>query len=76
MLSLTETTRTLPYFAPAPLTVLPLIYHREHLFPYASYGDTAATPVPRDFRIYRLRLRSPCSSMSRSTIQVSMMEET
>ena len=46
-----ETTRTLPFFRPVPLTDLPLIYHREHLFPYASYGDTAATPVPRAFRM-------------------------
>jgi len=46
-----ETTRTIPFFQPVPLTELPLIYQREHLFPYTSYSDTAATPVPRTFRM-------------------------
>src|SRR6185369_14817455 len=44
-----ETTRTIPFFEPVPLTELPLIYQREHLFPYTSYGATAATPRPRAF---------------------------
>ncbi len=45
------TTRTLPFHRPRPLTPLALIYQREHLFPYTSYGDTDAEPVPRDFQI-------------------------
>jgi hypothetical protein len=51
MIRLRETNRTLPFFRPVPLTSLPLIYHREHLFPYTSYGDTEATPTPRAFRM-------------------------
>lgn len=43
-------TRVLPYHRPVPLTRLPLLYHREHLFPYASYGETEATAVERAFR--------------------------
>ncbi len=54
MLRLTETTRLLPYYRPVPLTSLPLIYHREHLFPYVSYGDTEPTPVMRPFRMIAL----------------------
>lgn len=48
---LEEIQRTIPYYRPVPLTRLPLIYHREHLFPYTSYGDTEATPVSREFRL-------------------------
>ncbi len=51
MIQLRETTRTIAFHRPVPLTNLPLIYHREHVFPYASYGDTEATPVPRAFRM-------------------------
>jgi len=51
MLRVTEASRTLPFYRPIPLTALPLIYHREHLFPYPSYGDTEATPTPRAFRL-------------------------
>lgn len=51
MIQLYETTRTLPFYRPVPLTELPLIYHREHLFPYTSYGDTEATPAPRAWRM-------------------------
>jgi hypothetical protein len=51
MLKILETTHTLPFYRPVPLTDLPLIYHREHLFPYTSYGDTDAAPVPRAFRM-------------------------
>lgn len=51
MLHIHEFTRTLPCHAPLPLTALPLIYQREHLFPYSSYGDTETTPVPRNFRM-------------------------
>jgi hypothetical protein len=40
MIRIRETIRTLPYYRPVPLTPLPLIYQREHLFPYATYGDT------------------------------------
>lgn len=45
-----ETTRVRPYYAPVPLTSLPLLYAREHLFPYPSYGDTETTPTPRAWR--------------------------
>jgi len=40
MIRIRETIRTLPYYRPVPLTPLPLIYQREHLFPYATYGRT------------------------------------
>lgn len=51
MLLLRETTRVLPFYRPVPLTNLPLLYHREHLFPYTSYGETESSPVPRAFRM-------------------------
>ena len=51
MLRIHETSCILPFFKPHPLTALPLIYHREHLFPYTSYGDTELTPVLRSFRM-------------------------
>lgn len=51
MIRLHQTTRTLPWHAPRPLTDLPLIYQRDHLFPYVSYGETDPTPVPREFRM-------------------------
>jgi hypothetical protein len=51
MIQIRETTRRLPLHRPVPLTNLPLIYHREHLFPYTSYGDTEATAEPRAFRM-------------------------
>ena len=51
MIRLEETTRTIPYYKPIPLTDLPLLYQREHVFPYASYGDTEKTPVLREFRM-------------------------
>ncbi len=54
MISISERTRTLPFYQPRPLTSLPLLYHREHLFPYTSYGETDATPVPRAFRMVAL----------------------
>lgn len=54
MIRIQETTRTLPFYRPVPLTNLPLIYHREHLFPYTSYGDTEPAPVPRAFRMVSL----------------------
>lgn len=54
MIRIEETTRELPFYAPIPLTSLPLPYHREHLFPYSSYGDTAAVPVRRAFRMVAL----------------------
>lgn len=54
MIHIHETTRTLPFYRPVPLTDLPLICHREHLFPYASYGDTATLPQPRAFRMVML----------------------
>jgi hypothetical protein len=51
MIQIHETTRTLPFYRPIPLTGLPLLYHREHLFPYTSYGETEKTPVPRAWRM-------------------------
>src|SRR5262252_3969266 len=54
MIRIRETASTLPFYQAVPLTNLPLIYHREHLFPYTSYGDTEATPTPRDFRMVAL----------------------
>ncbi len=51
MILVYETTRVLPFYRPVPLTDLPLLYHREHLFPYTSYGATEATPVARSFRM-------------------------
>ncbi|MBI3851811.1 MAG: DUF5107 domain-containing protein [Verrucomicrobia bacterium] len=51
MIQIRETIRTLPFHRPVPLTPLPLLYHREHLFPYTSYGDTRAAAVPRAFRM-------------------------
>ncbi len=51
MIKITETARTIPHFRAVPLTGLPLIYQREHLFPYASCADTEGTPAPRSFRM-------------------------
>jgi hypothetical protein len=51
MIKIFETTRVLPYYRPISLTSLPLIYQREHLFPYVSYGDTESSPVARAFRM-------------------------
>jgi hypothetical protein len=51
MIRIRETSRAIPFYRPVPLTNLPLIYSREHLFPYTSYGDTESTPVPRAFRM-------------------------
>ena len=51
MIRIRETTRTLPFHRPVPLTDLPLPYHRDHLFPYPSYADTEAGPIPRGFRM-------------------------
>lgn len=51
MIRIQETTRTLPFYPTSPLTRLPLLYHREHLFPYPSAGDTAAEATPRPFRM-------------------------
>lgn len=54
MISIRENKRTIPFYRPIPLTGLPLIFHREHLFPYTSVGDTATEPVSRDFRMVSL----------------------
>jgi len=51
MIQIRETTRNIPFYRPVPLTNLPLIFHREHLFPYTSYGDTESEPVSRAFRM-------------------------
>lgn len=51
MLHLSEWGRALPYYRPIPLTALPLIYHREHLFPYTSSGETESVPLDRVFRM-------------------------
>ena len=50
MLRTYETNRIVPFYQPVALTELPLLYLREHLFPYTSYSDTSSTPVPRSFR--------------------------
>jgi hypothetical protein len=50
VIHVTHTHRVLPYHRPVPLTGLPLLYHREHLFPYPSYGETEAGPTERTFR--------------------------
>ena len=50
VLRVEEQTCTLPFHRPVPLTELPLIYHRDHLFPYASYGDTETAATPRAWR--------------------------
>jgi hypothetical protein len=54
MLRICETNRIVPFYPPVALTELPLLYHREHLFPYTSYSDTATTSVPRSFRMVAL----------------------
>lgn len=54
MIRISHGVRTLPFHRPVPLTDLPLLYHREHLFPYTSYGDTEAASVPRTFRMVAL----------------------
>lgn len=54
MIDTCATVRSLPWYEPQPLTHLPLIYHCDHLFPYASYGETATVPMPRDFRMLRV----------------------
>jgi hypothetical protein len=51
MIRLSSQARVMPYYRPLPLTSLPLIYQREHFFPYASYGGTEATPAAREFRL-------------------------
>jgi hypothetical protein len=51
MIQIRETTRNIPFYRPVPLTNLPLIFHREHLFPYTSYGDTDSEPASRPFRM-------------------------
>jgi hypothetical protein len=51
MPTLCQTTCVLPYYAPLPLTELPLILNPEHLFPYTSYGDTLTDSVQREFRL-------------------------
>lgn len=54
MIRVYETTRSLPFYRPVALTRLPLLFHREHLFPYTSYGETEAPPVARKFRLVTL----------------------
>src|SRR5215831_18990623 len=51
MIRLHHMHRALPFHRPVPLTNLPLLYHREHLFPYTSYGDTISDPVERQFKL-------------------------
>src|SRR5258708_4652719 len=50
MIDLRETTREIPFCPPSPLTRLPLIYHREHLFPYTSCGGTETQSVAPAWR--------------------------
>lgn len=54
MILIRETTRTLPFYRPEPLTDLPLICHSGHLFPYTSYGDTGTMAELREFRMVTL----------------------
>ncbi len=54
MIRLEETSWSIPFYRPAPWTDLPLIHQSEHLFPYISYADTEAEPVPRAFRMLTL----------------------
>lgn len=54
MIRVSEHVRQLPFFRPVPLTTLPLLYHREHLFPYPSYGDTERTSTLRAYRMVTL----------------------
>lgn len=51
MIRLSEYHRSLPWFEPLPLSRLPLLYNREHLFPYASYGATRDEPKDRLWRM-------------------------
>jgi hypothetical protein len=51
VIQLKDTTRVIPFYRPVPLTSIPLLYNAEHLFPYTSYGETSATPVPRAFQM-------------------------
>jgi len=51
MVSITKTSRSLPFYSPIPLTDLPLIYRPEHLFPYTSYGETETIPITREFEM-------------------------
>lgn len=54
MPTLSESTCILPYHEPVPLTSLPLVFHRDHLFPCTSYGETRTTAVPREFLLHVL----------------------
>ena len=51
MIAIKEIRRTIPFYRPVPLTYLPLLFHRDHLFPYTSYGDTDITPIAKDWRM-------------------------
>ena len=48
---ISKSTCVLPYHAPVPLTRLPLVFHRDHLFPYTSYGDTLADATTREVNV-------------------------
>jgi len=39
MIRIHETTRSIPFFQPACLTVAPLIYHREHMIPDTTINE-------------------------------------
>jgi hypothetical protein len=52
--SVREETRLLPSYRPVPLTDLPMLGHRDHLFPYTSYGATETVPTARHFRMVTL----------------------
>ncbi|HRY48582.1 MAG TPA: DUF5107 domain-containing protein [Candidatus Paceibacterota bacterium] len=41
----------IPFYRPKPLTDLPLIYHRDHLFPYTSFDETEPGAVARNWRV-------------------------
>jgi hypothetical protein len=54
MIQVRETPRAIPFHRPVPLTRLLLLYHREHLFPYTSYGDAETAAVARVWRMVAL----------------------
>lgn len=54
MLTVRESTQEVADHPITPLTRLPLLYDPEHLYPYTSYSETAAEPVPRRMRLLHL----------------------
>jgi len=52
--SVREETRSLLFYRPVPLTDLPMLGHRDHLFPYTSCGATETVPIVPPFRMVTL----------------------